>query len=210
MGSDSNVLGLAGGAEGTSWEGCSLSGSWLEWSCEEGHLADACKSTPRLESSKLLSYYLSSGSTLISSGPGLASCQPQQQDRKTHNSLPQLLCRDLPLQGRASQDKHKLGEHLPADPSPVVCPWGKMGCWLSPTSFMSLLPSPLNLPPNSSRGILALRHCQTTSFLCTPSLGPSSCLHQLFSFIMAMKAAYGEATWANDCTRCRGTEHLGS
>lgn len=80
LGLDTNFLGLRGGAEGISWEGCPLSGSWLEWSCEEGHLADACKSTSRLESSKLLSYYLSSRSILISSGPCLASLQLQEQD----------------------------------------------------------------------------------------------------------------------------------
>lgn len=178
-----------------------MSGSWLEWSCEEGHLADACKSTPRLESSKLLSYYLSSGSTLISSGPGLASHQSQEQDRKIHNSLAQLFCRDLPLQRRASQDKQKLGEHLPADPSSEVCPLGKMGCWLPPTSFMSLLPSPITFPPAPHGASLELGHCQTTSFLCTPSPGPKSGLHQLFSLIMGMKAAHGGAMWANDCTR---------
>lgn len=50
---------------------------WQEWLCEEGHLANACKSAPRLESSKALSYYLSGGSILVSSGPGLASCQLQ-------------------------------------------------------------------------------------------------------------------------------------
>lgn len=41
---------------------------------------------------------------------------------------------------RASQDKHKLGEHLPADPSPGVCPLGKMGCCLPPPA--SLTPEP--------------------------------------------------------------------
>jgi len=51
--------------------------SWQEWPCEKDHLANACKSAPRLESSKVLSYYLSGGSILVSSGPSLENRQLQ-------------------------------------------------------------------------------------------------------------------------------------
>lgn len=56
-----------------------LTGSWLERPAKRVIQLMPCKSAPRLESSKVLSYYLSGGSILISSGTDLMSCQLQGQ-----------------------------------------------------------------------------------------------------------------------------------
>lgn len=69
-------------------------GSQLEWPCGEGHLDNAWQSAPRGESSEVLGSYLSRGSILVSSGPGLASSQLQQV-RRYPRPCTRLLCGDV-------------------------------------------------------------------------------------------------------------------
>lgn len=81
---------------------------------------------------------------------------------------------------------------------------------LLPSSHLLHVPASLTPEPSPQlfMGILTLRHGQTTSFLSILSPGLNSCLYQLFSLTVGMKAAYGGAMWANGCTREQGTEHL--
>lgn len=157
--------GLAGGREGRGCGGQPPAGSWLEWPCEEGHLDNACKSAPRLESSKVLSYYLSGGSILVSSGPALASRQLQGWA-----PCSALLCRDVPPPGRAAQGKPRqlpLGNTFLQTPDAGACPLGAgwLNSFLPPTSspcfhhLCTFPPAPLGAfwhPSAPSDHVLAL------------------------------------------------------
>lgn len=189
------------------WRGWLLARSWLEWPCEEGHLANACKSATTLESSKVLGYYLSGGSILVSSGPGLASRQLQRQGRETHGSAPRLLCKDMPPPGRAAQGKPRQppwGNTFLQTPEPgASLPIG--GCvvgFLLP-ALTSLLPSPQHLSPGSSG---AFWHPSAPSDHVL-SLHPFP-RSWLFPLITGVKAAHGGATCVNGCTKQRGAEQL--
>lgn len=127
------------------------------WS-EEGHLANACKSASRLESTEVLSYYLSGGNILISSGPGLASHQLQGQVKRPTAPCPSCsagICHPQEGQPRVSPGSCPWGTPSCRPQTLGHTPWGRMSCWLPPICFISLLPSPLHLPPSSPQGILA-------------------------------------------------------